>query len=958
MAVALPKKIGKYDVIDVIGKGGMGIVYRAKDPFLDRLVAIKIMTINSAEYPDLLDRFFREAKATASFQHPNIVTVYELGEHEGSPYLAMQYLEGPSLEALIRSRQDIPLVQKLDIVIQVCHGLAYAHQLKVFHRDIKPGNIMVLKDGNVKIVDFGIARVGDTNFTRTGQFMGSLNYMSLEQLNGKLQIDGRTDVYSTGVVLYKLLTGVLPFEAESTGATLMKIINEAAPPFSKHLSSFPPELEPITLKALAKDRDERYSSADEFAVELTQLLDQLRQEAIGDYIHQAELLLEKGDLLPAHEQLLEVLKIDKQNTRAANLLRSIRTKVEDERPKTLAPDENGASHTPDTAQLTQIGPAVPARVLASDAEASKASAEASAGEFTSLFRAGSTGSFTTVFGAASAGQGSPRGAPSVKLTFTVSSDPLLVGRTVPLSPMPFRLGRVNSDLSISSDLSLSREHAVIDWDHASFTIADLNSVNGTYVNGKRLYPGTAESLPFGALIRLGNSTVLTFTSDEISELPDLTGDLIGGRYRLTRAIRNGFKSALYEATDLRLPQRVAVKVLSPSLASYPGYLEQFDREAQTAVQLSHPHIVKVIDYGEASISLSRGLAATSKYLTMELMEGSSLYDQISADKLPTLGQVVVWLDDVTDALEYAHGEGVIHSGLKLSSLVFDLRGKAYVTDFGMAYGRAGHEKRVLLGSPEFLAPEQWEGSEPSPRVDQYSLAALAYLLVTGSRPFEGQLDPSVREQNFVRGPIPAHEEALRKSGRTLNIDVSRVLNRALAVKPDERYASMREFFFAFRSAVAGATIQGIGKPRVFISYRRNQSGGWAELLARELRQKHEISVYIDSQRVDSAVRFPARLDREILNCDVFICLLSTETLQSNWVQEEIRLASKHGKSMVPVFQEGFSPPDFSKPLQRHVKRLLSYDAIRLLDSQNIYVDTAIAHLAEVVKNSTKKSREQ
>jgi len=330
MAAALPKKIGKYDVLDVIGKGGMGIVYRAKDPFLDRLVAIKIMTINTAEYPDLLDRFFREAKATASFQHPNIVTVYELGEHEGSPYLAMQYLEGASLEAIIRSRQNLTLLQKLDIIIQVCHGLAYAHQLKVVHRDIKPGNVMVLKDGNVKIVDFGIARIGDTNFTRTGQFMGSLNYMSLEQLNEKLQVDQRTDVYSTGVVLYQFLTGVLPFEAESTGATLMKILSEQPPPFSKYLTSFPPELEAITLKALTKDRDLRYASADEFAIELTQLQDRLKQDAIGGYLHQAELLIEKNELLQAHEQLIEVLKIDKQHTRAASLLRSLRKQIEKE----------------------------------------------------------------------------------------------------------------------------------------------------------------------------------------------------------------------------------------------------------------------------------------------------------------------------------------------------------------------------------------------------------------------------------------------------------------------------------------------------------------------------------------------------------------------------------------------------------------------------------------------------
>ena len=330
MAAPIPKKIGKYDVIDVVGRGGMGVVYRAKDPFLDRMVAIKIMTISYTDQPDLLQRFYREAKATANLQHPNIVTVYELGEHEGSPYLAMQYLEGASLDSILRSGQPLSLLQKIDIIIEACHGLSYAHQKGIVHRDIKPGNIMVLKDSSVKIVDFGIARIGDTNFTRTGQFMGSLNYMSLEQLNDKLQVDQRTDVYSTGVVLYQIITGCLPFEADSTGATLMKILNENPAPFSKYLSSFPPEIETITLKALAKDRDQRYSSADELALDLTQLADRLKHDQIDHHMQQAEVLVQQNNLFQANDQLMAVLKLDKQNTKAAAMLRTLRKQIEKE----------------------------------------------------------------------------------------------------------------------------------------------------------------------------------------------------------------------------------------------------------------------------------------------------------------------------------------------------------------------------------------------------------------------------------------------------------------------------------------------------------------------------------------------------------------------------------------------------------------------------------------------------
>jgi len=330
MAMSVPKKIGRYDVIDMIGKGGMGVVYRAQDPFLDRFVAIKIMTINYADYPDLIQRFYREAKATAFLQHPNIVTVYELGEHEGNPYFAMEYLEGASLDVLLRSGEQITLLQKVEIIVQTCQGLAYAHQRGIIHRDVKPGNIMVLKDGTVKIVDFGIARIGDTNFTRSGQFMGSVSYMSPEQLNEKVQIDQRTDVYSTGVVLYQLFTKTVPFEAESTAATLLKILNEPPPPFSKRLPDYVPEIEAITMKALAKDRDQRYSSADDLAFELAHVRDRFRSEMVSSRMQKAELLLQHSNLNEASNELIEVLKLDKQNTKAASLLRTLRKQIERE----------------------------------------------------------------------------------------------------------------------------------------------------------------------------------------------------------------------------------------------------------------------------------------------------------------------------------------------------------------------------------------------------------------------------------------------------------------------------------------------------------------------------------------------------------------------------------------------------------------------------------------------------
>ncbi len=198
---------------------------KARDPYLDRLVAIKMMNVDIHENSDFLERFYREAKSTASLQHPNIVTVYDLGEYQNRPFLVMEYLEGYSLESLLRAHHPMPLLEKINIIIEVCQGLAYAHQHGIIHRDIKPGNIMVLNDGSVKIVDFGIARLGDNTLTQTGQIVGSLHYMPPEQFLNK-PLDTRADIYSTGVVLYQLLTYSLPFEGESTGSTIAKIISE------------------------------------------------------------------------------------------------------------------------------------------------------------------------------------------------------------------------------------------------------------------------------------------------------------------------------------------------------------------------------------------------------------------------------------------------------------------------------------------------------------------------------------------------------------------------------------------------------------------------------------------------------------------------------------------------------------------------------------------------------------
>jgi eukaryotic-like serine/threonine-protein kinase len=319
-------KIGKYDVIDVLGEGGMGIVYRAVDNRIGRLVAIKMMTGGYADNPDLLKRFYREAQSAGSLQHPNIVIIYDLGEEGGNPYMVMEYMPGEPLDKIIDVRRPMSIVDRLGIIIQVCSALNYAHQHGIVHRDIKPGNVMVMPDGSVKILDFGIARVQDKSMTKTGQIIGTINYMSPEQLKGQV-VDGRSDIFSAGVVLYELLSGSLPFETGDTASTIHKILHEPPPPLKNYLAEYPQELDAAIERALAKDRDERYATAEDFGFELLAIQETQKRQMVSEYVAQARSYIKGNDYTHAKELLQQVLKIDTHHTDAKLLMAEVQKAI-------------------------------------------------------------------------------------------------------------------------------------------------------------------------------------------------------------------------------------------------------------------------------------------------------------------------------------------------------------------------------------------------------------------------------------------------------------------------------------------------------------------------------------------------------------------------------------------------------------------------------------------------------
>ncbi len=223
----IPAQIGKYRILESIGRGGMGAVYKAEDATIGRLVAIKVL-LTDFEDEEMRKRFYAEARSTGKLHHPNIVTLYDLGETGGSPYLVMQFLDGESLYKILTSSRQLTMVEVFDIVRQVCNGLQFAHENQIIHRDIKPANVVLLPDNTVKIIDFGIAKFGNDRQTRTGMAIGSVKYMSPEQISGS-GVDGRSDIYSTGVLLYELMTRKVPFDGSDLVSTMHKILTEEPP---------------------------------------------------------------------------------------------------------------------------------------------------------------------------------------------------------------------------------------------------------------------------------------------------------------------------------------------------------------------------------------------------------------------------------------------------------------------------------------------------------------------------------------------------------------------------------------------------------------------------------------------------------------------------------------------------------------------------------------------------------
>jgi serine/threonine-protein kinase len=333
-------QFGRYEILDKLGEGAMGVVYRARDSALGRVVAVKMLSQELGAEEELHQRFMREAEAIGLLSHPNIVTVYDMGEAAGQLYMAMELLEGEDLRYLIEKRVPIPLADRVRILIQICEGVEYAHSKGVVHRDIKPANILVTASARVKILDFGLARVVTrAAITRRGVILGTPDYMSPEQAMGKA-VDRRSDVFSAGSVFYEFLTMEKPFKAKTLHGVLYQIVSEEPDSMPTLVPEVPMRLAAVVHRMLRKDPEKRYATLGDVRNDLLEIHAALRRSRsrsaggprpvavttddvrgrVREHVSRGRADFEAGRLNKAIAEMQDAAALDPENDEALDIL--------------------------------------------------------------------------------------------------------------------------------------------------------------------------------------------------------------------------------------------------------------------------------------------------------------------------------------------------------------------------------------------------------------------------------------------------------------------------------------------------------------------------------------------------------------------------------------------------------------------------------------------------------------
>lgn len=993
----------EFELLRLLGVGGFGIVYLAFDHALEREVAIKeympaslagrsntaqlsLRSMSDADTFALgLKSFVNEARLLARFDHPSLLKVHRFWEANGTAYMSMPVLRGRTVKDIRLAMAKEPDEAWMRTILDPLLGAVEAlHSEGVYHRDIAPDNIQVEPDGRPVLLDFGAARRVISDQTQSLTAILKPAYAPIEQYAeaGSVKQGPWTDIYSLGATLHFLLLGRPP-----PPATARAVHAEPLWPAGQTL----PSCSAGFLDIIDWMLEPRPSDRPQSVLELRRALDgdtqrPPKRKPFSDASWDRTVILSPPT--PQVSRTASPPGGSWPGDQTASLDPD-RTQI---RPRPGPREEEPfATPTPGgkAAARPNANPASPSSWESESADhpVSRAVIRRAYDWLSRIFGArsrnsdqiknqrvlrhpntdaesnaivlgkggtvlmqpkslnnldnavadsGDTHDNTVII----ARKGNPKvedATSQVVLTVVRSDVSSYVGKAFPLRRGTLTVGRESADISIP-DPGWSSRHATIEVSDASIEMTDLGSSNGTFINNKILPKNTPSRLYPGAKVRLG-STEFVLALKDATMMPDLSGTAFADEYVLEQSIHSSPKGVVYRARK-RSGLLVAVKILSPDYALFPGYRDSFANEAKVAIQLEHPNICRMDNFGESDIAHSAGTWRLP-FISYEMMQGGSLATRFNELKGTSFDIIAKWILVLADALEQAHVKGVIHGNIKPSAICFDRNLNPYLTDFAIGQNAAGANSPVL-GAPAFMAPEQLDGKGATAATDQYSLAVITYWLLSGSRPYEGQEDEETRHRNLLNPPTKLHIEAKRRLNRSVPSPLTGVLNKALAADPSNRFETMLKFAEGFRKGLHGSG--SLNDHGVFISYRRDQSAVLVTYIAKQLEVVHGIQSFVDTHGLDGAVKFPKRIQRAIEGCSVFVCVMSGKTLQSKHVVDEIHFAHGLEKPMIPVFQEDFLATE-QDTANSAINDLLQYDGVRVFDKQNIYIDHAVNDLA-------------
>ena len=818
------KRISHYRVLEIIGGGGMGVVYKAEDLMLGRQVALKFLPEELSSNPTALDRFRLEARTASSLNHPNICTIHEFGEHEGHLFIAMELLEGQTLRNCLASglfggigpATEMARERLLDIALQILDGLHAAHEQGIIHRDIKPVNLFVTNLGVTKILDFGLATLVEStgrdavaeeqaqtvaatscasipssvfNLSRFGIPAGTAGYMSPEQIRGE-KLDPRTDLFSFGLVLYEMATGRRAFGGETVEELHDAILNQVTPPVQVLKPELLPILSQVINKALQKDREQRYGNAAELLADIIQLKRSL-QSGTGQP-------QEVGRNSPIRETAAAV----EQQTRFLEAAAPKEAMVDRSIEVVTMVRREGSGGL--RAYLKIEGPLGPSPedvqerlfefVFAVDGHGVTQPADITLRLESPNFEPRSQTKQLRV----------PPGADSAPCTFLITPQVAggLIAHLELLSPGQQVL------VSRSIRIAARAKPPMTDLDVVVLTIPLKMLVHADYRT------------------KTGSNTLGLPGPETVLAGPLAIGKEVS-HYRLLELIGGGGMGVVCKAKDLLLGRIVALKFISSQYGSHSEAFQRFEREACISSALKHPNICAVYDVGESD---------GHPFIVMEFLEGQTLRGCLASGILraavPASQVAISKLLDIAiqigDGLGVAHENGIIHRDIKPDNIFITNQGIAKILDFGLAQaaGSVGNHpfpkhpdltatllqdgdslwasnfstiRAGVLGTLAYMSPEQVCGEKLDARTDLFSLGLVLYEMATGRRAFKGGTAEDLIESITNQTPVPSVSYLNPKIPRELE----RIISRAVQKPRELRYESAAQMRADLEAALAG-----------------------------------------------------------------------------------------------------------------------------------------------------------